>query len=101
MDLGDFTASTFSPCLNQRFLVHLEGQDPLETELVDVRDLVPADDDPDRRPPFSLVFRGPGSAALSQSIFRVENETLGTFDLFLVTIGPDKDGRLRHEAIFT
>ncbi len=101
MDVGDFTASHFSARLHQRFLVHLEGREPLETELVEVRDLVPADDDPDRRPPFSVVFRGPAGSALTQSIFRVENETLGTFDLFLVTIGPDKDGRLRHEAIFT
>ncbi len=101
MDVGDFTASHFSACLHQRFLVHLEGRKPLPTELVEVRDLVPADDDPDRRPPFSVVFRGPPEATLAQSIFRVENETLGTFDLFLVTIGPDKDGRLRHEAVFT
>ncbi len=101
MDLGDLKASDFSPCLNQRFLIHLKGQDPLVTELVEVRDLVPADDDPDRRPPFSLVFRGPAAAALSQSVFRVENETLGALDLFLVTIGPDKENRLLHEAVFT
>ncbi len=101
MDLGDCTASDFSACLNQRFLIRLAGGESLETELVEVRDLAPADDDPDRRPPFSLAFRGPAGSALSQSTFRIENETLGTFDLFLVTIGPDKEGRLLHEAVFT
>lgn len=101
MDLGELKAIDFSPCLHQRFLIHVAGQDPLETELIEVRDLVPADDDPDRRPPFSLVFRGPAAAALGQSVFRVENETLGALDLFLVTIGPDKEDRLLHEAVFT
>ena len=101
MDLGELKASDFSSCLHQRFLIHVEGQDPLETELIEVRDLVPADDDPDRRPPFSLVFRGPAAAALGQGMFQVENPTLGALDLFLVTIGPDKEDRLLHEAVFT
>ena len=101
MDLSELTASSFSPCLHQKFLIHLEDREPLEVELVEVSGLVPADDDPDRRQPFSLVFRGPADGLLRQGIFRVDNETLGTLDLFLVTVGPDKEGNLRHEAVFT
>lgn len=101
MDLCELKASDFSPCLHQKFLVRVEGREPVETELVDVRELVAPDDDPDRRQPFSLIFRGPADQPLRQGVFEIENETLGTLGLFLVTIGPDREGRLRHEAIFT
>lgn len=90
----------FEKCLNQKFLVHVEGREPLETELIEVRGLVAPDDDPDRRQPFSLIFRGPAEAQLEQSVFKIENETLGELGLFLVTVGPDEEG-LRHEAVFT
>lgn len=90
----------FDGCLNQTFRIHVEGRDPIETELVEVSGLPSHDDDPDRRQPFSLVFRGPKDAPLEQGIFRIENDTLGRLDLFLVTNGPDKEG-MRHEAVFT
>ena len=53
-----------------------------------------------RRQPFSLIFRSPVEARLQQGVFHLENDTLGELDLFLVTIGADKEG-LRHEAVFT
>ncbi len=98
--LDKLRRSDFEKCLNQKFLVHVEGREPLETELIEVRGLVAGDDDPDRREPFSLIFRGPADVPLEQSVFRIENETLGELGLFLVTVGPDGDG-LRHEAVFT
>ncbi len=98
--LDKLTIDDFSKCLNQKFLVHVAEQDPLETELIEVRGMVAADDDSERRQPFSLIFRGPAQAQLQQSVFKIENETLGELELFLVTIGPDDEG-LRHEAVFT
>ncbi len=98
--LDKLTHDAFKKCLNQKFLIHVVDQEPLETELIEVRGLVPADDDPDRRPPFSLIFRGPEEARLQQSVFKVENQTLGELEIFLVTVGPDKEGLL-HEAIFS
>ncbi len=100
MRLEKLSKDDFSKCLNQKFLVHVADQEPLETELIEVSGMVAADDDPARRQPFSLVFRGPEKAQLQQGVFHMENETLGEMDLFLVTIGPDKEG-LRHEAVFT
>ena len=90
----------FSTCLNQEFRIHVEGRDPVAAKLIEARGLVAPDDDPDRRQPFSLIFLGPKDAHLEQGTFHIENETLGELDLFLVTLGPDKDG-LRHEAVFT
>ncbi len=98
--LDKLTKDSFSKCLHQTFTIHLAGQDPVETELIEVRGLVAVDDDPDRREPFSVVFRGPKEVTLEQGIFKLENATLGALDLFLVTNGPDQDG-MRHEAVFT
>ena len=98
--LDKLTRDVFAQCLNQTFLIHVEGREPLETELIEVRGLVAGDDDPDRRQPFSLIFRGPADVPLEQSVFKIENETLGELGLFLVTVGPDQEG-LRHEAVFT
>ena len=97
--LDKLTRANFEKCLNQKFLIHVSDQEPLETELIEVRGLVPPDDDPDRRPPFSLIFRGPADATLQQAVFKLENETMGEIEIFLVTVGPDDEG-LRHEAIF-
>ena len=98
--LDKLTQDDFEKCLNQKFLIHVEDREPLETELIEVRGLVAANEDPERRQPFSLIFRGPADAPLEQSVFKIENETLGELGLFLVTVGPDDDG-LRHEAVFT
>jgi hypothetical protein len=54
----------------------------------------------ERRAPFSIVFRGPATPILPQRIYRLEHPAIGSFDLFLVPIGPDERG-LRYEAIFT
>ncbi len=98
--LDKLNKDDFSKCLQQKFLIHVEGRDPVEAELVEVSGLPAADDDPDRRQPFSLVFRGPEDTALQQGIFHLENQTLGELDLFLVTIGSDREGP-RYEVVFT
>lgn len=97
--LDKLTLDDFSKCLHQKFLIDVVEQEPLETELVEVLGLTPPDDDPDRRQPFSLIFRGPADAQLQQATFKVSNETLGDLELFLVTLGPDKDGGMRHECV--
>ncbi|MBO0879454.1 MAG: hypothetical protein J2P17_03600 [Mycobacterium sp.] len=50
--------------------------------------------------PFSLVFRGPREPVMVQRIYRLDNDKLGSFELFLVPIGPDDHG-MRYEAVFT
>jgi hypothetical protein len=53
-----------------------------------------------RRNPFSLVFVGPGEIPLGQRIHALDHRTLGRLELFLVPIGPGRDGRPRYEAVF-
>jgi len=48
---------------------------------------------------FSLFFRGPLAAQCNQGIHALHHEKLGSFDLFLVPIGPDAQG-MRYQAVF-
>ena len=97
--LDKLTQDDFERCLEEKFLIRVEGREPLETELVEVKGLVAPDDDPDRRRPFSLIFEGPPDVALQQGIHRLENETLGALDVFVVTLGPHRE-KMRHEVVF-
>lgn len=90
----------FEPRVDETFEIEVAEGEPIAVELIEVQALVPADDEADRRPPFSLIFRGPADAPLAQGIFKLRNDAMGELKLFMVTIGPDKEG-LRHEVIFT
>ena len=87
------TAAAFRPHLHETFgLVDESGS--VDTELVEVTQL--GEGTPERRAPFSLVFRGPDEPTLPQRIYGLEHAELGALELFLVPIGPG-----RYEAIFT
>ena len=94
-DLASLTAEDFRPHLGTRFTMPSR---PLESELIEV-DTVGAAAAGGVRVPFGLVFRGPLEPVLPQGIHRLEHETLGALDLFLVPIGPDEAG-MRYEAVF-
>ena len=51
------------------------------------------------RSAFSLIFQGPQSPILPQSIYSLEHTTLGTLPLFIVPIGREEAGVL-YQAIF-
>jgi hypothetical protein len=101
--LESFTAATFAPFVQTPFGVRVDEEHELTLELVEAR---AADEERARaaaatgvRTPFSLVFSGPLEPLLPQRIYRLEHERLGTFDLFLVPIGPE-DGAMRYQAVF-
>lgn len=73
---------------------------PRRLELIDVSDLDATNVvDPDRRYPFSLIFHEPGRSYLAQRIYRIAHPALGHIDLFLVPLGPDKQG-MQYQAVF-
>lgn len=51
------------------------------------------------RMPFSLLFRSRPGLYLPQSTYHLEHEKLGGMDLFLVPLGPDREG-MTFEAAF-
>lgn len=48
---------------------------------------------------FALLFAGPTDPPLGQGTYRFSHERLGWFDLFIVPISANRDGR-QYEAIF-
>jgi hypothetical protein len=91
--------SDFAARLHQRFRAALpEGALDLDLDDVAAPGRV-SDDGGDRDRPFSLVFSAPPSPALRQGIHRLEHPDLGILEVFLVPIGPGRDG-LRYEAVF-
>lgn len=51
------------------------------------------------RPPFSLIFSGSLEYALSQRLYRLQNEALGEITIFLVPVGKDAQG-YSYQALF-
>src|SRR5262245_31328898 len=100
--LDQFTHTTFEPLVGKRFRLHVSPGTAVEVELIEAVRL-PAHPlragQPPKRQPFSLVFRGPKEFVLRQRIYPLEQEALGTPEIFLVPIGPDEVGQ-RYEAIF-
>lgn len=94
--LESFTVGTFSGHLGGTFRVYPDDSNALDVELISALELGEA---PEGGRPFSLVFRGPGGKPLAQRTYRMEHQEVGAFDIFLVPIGPDKEGP-RYEAIF-
>ena len=76
-----------------------------EAELVDVTEHA-ASADGSFRIPFSVLFHGPLEPVVPQGIYRLENEQLGTFELFIVPVGPSEPATrreapaMRYEAVF-
>ena len=93
------TAEALSSCLGDRFRVRLGDLDPVDLQLVEIRE---PESDPQSEQAFSLVFRGPREPVLAHMICTLEHATLGRMDLFLTPIGPDREGGgLLYEAVFS
>jgi hypothetical protein len=88
----------FAPRIGERFRVSADAGHSLDVTLIEAKGLGAASQA--RRAPFSVVFLGPAQPVWAQRIYRVEHDAMGSFDLFLVPLGP-RDGGMRYEAVFT
>jgi hypothetical protein len=52
-----------------------------------------------RRTPFALLFGGPLQPIMPQRTYTLDHERLGSFELFIVPIGPE-GAMMRYEAVF-
>ena len=93
--LETFTLDTFAGRMNSTFRLKRDSSETVEVELVEANDVGSTP----RQAQFSIVFRGPHNPHLAQSIYQVEHDEIGTFDLFLVPIKRDQAGTY-YEAIF-
>jgi hypothetical protein len=98
LDAGNLSIADFTAHLNGSFVIHFDPAESLVAELLEVSEL--GSDTGEKRQPFSIVFRSPQEdRPLSQGIYSVEHDIMGTIEIFLVPIGPDEQG-MRYEAIF-
>jgi len=100
-ELQWLTHSDFASRVGDQFEVDSAGG-PVTVELVEATEgTEPGGDGPkgEKRQQFSLLFEGPGTPALDQSIHQLRHADLGELDLFLVPIGPRGDG-MGYEAAF-
>ena len=93
--LENLHLNSFSELLNSKFRVSSGGDEIVELELVEAKDLGRTS----RQERFALLFRGPSSVALEQSIYKIDHAQLGSFDLFLVPVAATESSR-DYEAIF-
>jgi len=97
--LAGLTHEDFAKRVHQKCQVH-HGPSSLEMELIECRKLGAAGRKESQREPFALVFRGPKTPVLSQRMYPIEFQELGTLEIFIVPVGPDESG-VQYEAIFT
>ncbi|MCH9646832.1 MAG: hypothetical protein K0U98_01260 [Deltaproteobacteria bacterium] len=99
--LENVSKSDFDKYLSQNFRLEA-GDESLDLHLSEVSALSEAARVPEGREPFSVIFLGPKNRHLDQQIYTVSHPQLGTLEVFLVPLGPDKDNSgLRFEAVFT
>ncbi len=96
-DFAKLTILDFSQRVGEKFRIEVDDSQSFEVELTEARELLSGTEN---RTPFSIVFRGPEDLALEQRIYSVHSGALGKLELFLVSVGPDKQGML-YEAVFT
>ena len=98
------TIETFAPLVGDPFTLHVDATRTIDLELIEATDLGDASGSAPpaegHRTPFSIVFRSASNAILPQRIYQLEHAGLGSFEPFLVPIGPDAVG-MRYEAVFT
>jgi hypothetical protein len=91
----------FAPRIGERFRLSADAEHSIDVTLLEATALGAASrSQAARRAPFSVVFLGPAAPVWPQRIYRVEHDVMGSFDLFLVPLGP-RDGGMMYEAVFT
>ena len=99
--LEKLNADTFEPLSGQAFkMQHEDMPDGAEAKLVEVRQVTEDECGPSGRPAFSLLFACPNVDQPFQAMFKLDHESTGELDLFLVPVGQDERGLLM-EAVFT
>lgn len=94
-DVAALTHAQFAENLNTKFRLYLDDSRSIELELVEVSELKESP----RQERFALVFRGPLDSFFPQETYRIDHDQIGSYGLFLVPVGQEKDGFL-YETVF-
>jgi len=100
--LERLTAETFLLAVGETFRLDAGDAGTLELELLESRLHDPDAamvDKSGTRAPFSLLFLGPVDPVLPQRIYRLEHDSVGPIEIFIVPVGRDDTGTT-YEAVF-
>jgi len=101
MDLSTITHADFEKCIGQTFTCSLEGG-VLRLILDEVRRAPAKQRLPvASREPFSLFFKGVPEHYVPQSTYKLNNDTLGETEIFIVPVANDDEGRVTYQAVFS
>jgi hypothetical protein len=101
-DLETLTIDAFQPRVGETFRIRASPDIDVPAALIEARAVGAgrAAGASEKRIPFALSFRTPPTPVLPQRIYDVVHDSLGSYEIFLVPIGPDAEGMV-YEAIFT
>jgi hypothetical protein len=97
-DLASLTAADFEGAVGTDFAVVGDESDRASVS-IRLTEVVAGGEQPGRRQPFALRFRGPSSPVLEHITHAVAHAEMGRFELFLGPVGADADG-IVYEAVF-
>ena len=89
------TKEEFSQQVDKTFCVSASEGPEFDVSLLEFTDIA----DTDTVETFSLLFRAPSHIGRAQGIYHLENDEMGSMDIFLVPIRQDEQG-LYFEAVF-
>ncbi len=102
LDLSRVSVDDFTPLIGQQFTIDGGDLGTIELELTGAHTHDPAaaaTDETGARSPFTARFVGPSEPVLAQQTCRLENESLGTLEIFIVPHSHDAAGTT-YEAVF-
>ena len=100
MSLATISVTDFEACQRQLFRIHLDETRSIMATLLEVKSFKGTVGQ-EGRTAFSALFHTTEDTGLTQNVYRVDNENMGSLELFLVPVGQDPDaGGMCYEAIF-
>lgn len=93
--MDNLTHATFSENLNGEFSLRLDDSNTVKFVLIEVSE----QHESNRNYFFSVLFAGPLEPQFPQGLYPLENERMGSFELFLVPVGLTEEG-YQYEAVF-
>ncbi|HKO96851.1 MAG TPA: hypothetical protein VJU86_07665 [Pyrinomonadaceae bacterium] len=93
------TEKEFSQHLHTNFHLDIEGEEPLNLELIDVKGYLKKEDEHPGMERFSAMFQGPVQPALVQKLYHLKHDSMGDLDIFIVPIAKNAQGVV-YEAVY-
>lgn len=100
--ISSYTKALFQPYLNDIFTIELASSEEIHLQLTEIKSLGTQHPENSSNEAFALYFldKQHPKSFLPQAILTLKHAQLGDLELFVVPMGPQKEGML-YEVIFT